>query len=663
MPQYSPRRRAGRAGAAGAAALALVLGLPTAATAAPGNLDSAFSGDGKVVTDVTGYENVSGMAVQPDGKIITVGDGYFDETSGDFVLVRHNADGSLDTTFGGDGIVNTDFDFNNDEARALALQPDGKIIAVGGSTSIAGYGDWVAARYNPDGSLDPTFGTGGRAVTDIDPDAIETAMTVAVRPDGRIVAAGQSLASWVVVRWNANGSLDPTFDGDGKAVTTFPGGTFASAADLALQPDGRVVVAGAGPGGVTLARYNTDGSLDPTFDGDGRAAPGFGARARGVALQSDGRIVVATGDDNVFGLARFTAGGAVDPTFGSAGRVTTSFGPDIADAADVALQSDGRIVVAGRYAGDWALARYNTNGAADTSFDGDGRLTTDFGGPSEQASQVALQADGKIVAGGVVGQANSLAADRGVARYLGGGGTTPPPPSADLSVTKSGTATVSIGDQATYTVRVTNAASSTATATGVSLTDALSGAGGALISAVPSQGTCSTTATGATCALGSLAPGASATVTVTAEPRTTGTLRDTASVTGSPQDPNTGDNSATATTSVNNARGCTIVGTSGTDTLTGGYGNDVICALSGNDTVRAGYGNDTVHGGPGNDNLDGGFGDDTMNGDRGNDVLTGYYGNDRLTTTDGVSANDTANGGSGVDTCTTDSGDTRISCP
>lgn len=132
MPLSSPRRRVGRAAAVSAAALALLLSLPGVATAAPGDLDPSFDGDGRVVTNVTGYENIAGMAVQPDGKIVTVGDGYFDETSGDFVVVRHNPDGSPDTTFGGgDGIVTTDFDVNNDEARAVALQPDGKIVVVG----------------------------------------------------------------------------------------------------------------------------------------------------------------------------------------------------------------------------------------------------------------------------------------------------------------------------------------------------------------------------------------------------------------------------------------------------------------------------------------------------------------------------------------------------
>ncbi|WP_329385251.1 calcium-binding protein [Streptomyces sp. NBC_01351] len=666
MPLYSPRRRAGRIGTVTAAGLALVLSLPGVATAAPGDLDLAFGGgDGKVVTDVSGFENIAGMAVQPDGKIVTVGDGYFDETSGDFVVVRHNADGTPDTTFGGgDGIVNTDFDINNDEARAVALQPDGKIVVVGGSTSWGGYGTWASARYNTDGSPDTTYGDGGKALTEIDVDAIETAMAVVVQPNGALVLGGSSFGRWTVARLTPTGNPDPSFDGDGIVITDFGGSACCGVSDLALQPDGRIVAAGGASAGFTLTRYNTDGSLDATFDGDGRVSPGFGSYVRGVALQPDGKIVAAGAAGNLFALARFTANGAPDTTFDGDGRVTTNFGPENGGAADVALQSDGRIVAAGFYASDFALARYNTNGSPDPDFNLDGRLTTDFGGVEDQATSVALQSDGKIVAAGLAGEAISSSADRAVARYLGGGGSEPPPPPADLlSVTKAGTTTASIGDQATYTVTVTNTHTTT-TATGVTLTDTLTGPG-TLLSATPGagQGTCTVTGGGANCSLGALAPGARATVTLVAEPRGTGTLTDRATVSATQTDPVLANNTATATTTVNNARGCTIIGTSGADTLNGGYFNDVICALSGNDVIRPGYGNDTVHAGPGNDNVDGGFGNDSLNGGTGNDTLTGNYGNDVLNTADGVAGNDTANGGSGTDTCTTDPGDTRLSCP
>ncbi|WP_137993702.1 DUF11 domain-containing protein [Streptomyces vilmorinianum] len=662
MPLKSPWHRAGRAGAVSATALALVLSLPAAATAAPGDLDPAFGGDGRVVTDLGGYAGAEGMAVQPDGRIVTIGYGYSSETSGDFTLTRYNPDGSLDTTFGGDGIVTTDFGTDNDEGRAVALQPDGKIVAVGGSTNWGGNGAWAAARYHPDGSLDTGFGDGGRVLTEIDVDAIETAEAVVVQPDGRIVAGGASFGVWSLVRWDSSGVPDPSFSGDGIVTTTFGTGCCHGVNDLALQPDGRIVAAGRAEG-LALTRYHADGSLDTSFDGDGRVTTGTGS-AEGVALQSDGRIVAAGKDGNAFLVTRFTTTGAPDTSFDGDGRVTTAFGPEDGGAADVALQSDGRIVAAGHYGSDFALTRYNTGGSLDPDFGGDGRVTTDFGGPDDQAAQVALQSDGKIVAAGLAGTAYSFEAHRGLARYLGGGGSEPPA-GVDVSVTKTGPTAVSIGDTATYTVRVTNN-STTTMATNVQLTDTLTGTA-TILSATTNRGTCTLAPGRVTCAIGSLTAagtsGATATVTIVAEPSRTGTLTDTATVTATQTDPLTSNNTATRTTTVNNNRGCTIIGTSGNDTLNGTYNNDVICALSGNDIINASYGNDTVHAGPGNDRADGNAHNDTLIGGPGSDTLFGNYGSDTLNTVDGVAGNDTANGGYNTDTCTTDTGDTRISCP
>ncbi|MEV6331143.1 calcium-binding protein [Streptomyces sp. NPDC051909] len=670
------RRRPGttRAAALVALGLATALLLPGAALAAPGDLDPSFGADGRVTTPVTGYAEGHDLAQQPDGKLVVAGAG-----EAGFVLARYDGDGALDPTFAGDGIATSDFGGGTHSANGVAVQPDGKIV-VAGTTEVPGEEGgccfFSVARYNADGSLDAGFGDAGLVRVDEFGGSADGA-DVALLPDGRIVAAGKGGGGgFALVRLNADGSLDPSLGGDGAIVAGFtpasPQDAGGIARRMAVQPDGKVVSVGYVGNtafDIGLARYNTDGSLDTAFSGDGMVTADFGGTEFGnaVAVQSDGKIVAAGSGGAGVALLRYNADGTADAGFGTGGRTSAAFPGDGGQANALALQSNGRIVVAGladdpnsAEANDFGVARFNADGTVDTGFAGDGFAVTGFG-DFDEARGVLVQPDGKIVAAGY-GAGYALA----LARYQGGDGTPPPPPptpQADLAVTKTGPAAVSIGDRATYTVTVTNAASSTATATGVTLTDALSGAGATLISATPSQGGCTTAATGATCALGSLAAGASATVTVTAEPRTTGTLTQTATASATEQDPAGGDNTAAATTSVNNARGCTIVGTSGTDTLTGTYGNDVICALSGNDTVRATYGTDTVHGGFGNDNIDGGFGDDTLNGNQGNDTLTGYYGNDRLTTTDGVSGNDTANGGYGTDTCTTDPGDTRVSCP
>ncbi|MFI6006039.1 calcium-binding protein [Streptomyces sp. NPDC051366] len=675
-PAQRWRRRPGRTSGALAAALglALVLALPGAALAAPGDPDPTFGPDGRVVTSFPGFAEGHDIARQADGKLVVVG-----LSEGGFALARYNTNGSLDSAFAGDGTVTSDFGGGSHSANAVAIQPsDGKIVVAGTTEVVAEEGGgccfFSVARYNTDGSPDTGFGDGGLVRVDEFGGSADGA-DVAVQPDGKIIAAGKGGGGgFALVRLDAGGNLDPSLGGDGAVVAGFtptsPQDAGGIARGMALQPDGKIVSVGYVGNtafDIGVARYLPNGSLDPTFSGDGMVTADFGGTEFGnaVAVQPDGKVVAAGSGGVGVALLRYNADGSPDAGFGTGGRTSVHFPGDGGGANAMALQPNGKIVTAGQAddpnsqeANDFGLARFNTNGTVDTGFGGDGFVVTGFL-DWDEARGVLVQPDGNIVAAGYgAGYAFALA------RYQGGDGTPPPPPpSADLSVTQTGTAAVSIGDRASYTVTVSNSAASTATATGVTLTDTLSGAGVSLTSAAPSQGTCTTTATGANCALGSLAPGASATVTVAAEPRATGTVTNTANASATQQDPVTTNNTATATTSVNNSRGCTIIGTSGADTLNGGFGNDVICALGGNDTVRASYGNDTVHGGYGNDDIDGGFGDDTLNGGPGNDTLTGYYGNDRLTTTDSVPGNDTANGGTGTDTCTTDPGDIRISCP
>ncbi|MGW9025834.1 calcium-binding protein [Streptomyces sp. NPDC055722] len=656
-----------RTASALAATLALVVALPGGAHAASGDLDLTFGAGGKVLIDNGSPAIGQDVAVDPDeggDKIVAVGSRFNEQSSGaDFSVLRRNPDGSPDTSFGTGGEVLTDFQGGDNEAQGVAVQPDHKIVVVGRTERFdephVGCCWFTVARYTANGVLDPTFGGSGFVIPGLAGGA-EDGWAVAVQPDGKIVAAGTAGGSFAVVRYTADGHLDTTFGGgDGKVLTPLPGGPGGlTGQDMALQSDGKIVVAGyAGETSFdfAVARYNADGSLDTTFDGDGVVTTDLGGYnfGRTVAVQSTGKIIVSGGTGDDFTLVRYNTNGSLDSGFGTGGVVTTDFG--VASAVNVLmLQPDDRIVAAGSAGGgDFALARYNADGTPDTGFGSGGRTTTDFG-DSDRVYGLARQTDGKILAFGTSGN------DRALARYLDG--TSTPPPGVDLSVTKTSTGTVSIGDRATYTVTVTNNSTSTS-ATGVSLTDALTGPAASVISATPGQGTCTTSATGTTCALGTLAHGAHTTVTVVAEPRATGTLSDQATVSATQPDPAAGNNTATATTTVNNARGCTIIGTSGNDTINGTFGNDVICALGGDDTVNAGFGSDTVYGGYGNDHLGGSYGNDTLNGGPGSDSLIGDYGNDNLNTVDNVSGNDTANGGYGSDTCTTDPGDTRISCP
>jgi uncharacterized delta-60 repeat protein len=235
----------------------------------------------------------------------------------------------------------------------------------------------------------------------------------------------------------AEGDLDTSFDSDGK-VTTDIGGIDNRARSVAIQSDGKIVAAGySNPGSnydFTLARYNTDGTLDTNFDSDGKVTTAIGSgtdQAFSVAIQSDGKIVAAgysnNGSNDDFALVRYNTDGSLDTSFDSDGKVTTAIGGSDDRAHSVAIQSDGKIVVAGHSDNgsneDFALVRYNTDGTLDTSFDSDGKVTTAIGSASDFARSVAIQSDGKIVAAGRSTGSND---DFALVRYAG----TPPAPPA-----------------------------------------------------------------------------------------------------------------------------------------------------------------------------------------------------------------------------------------
>jgi len=324
------------------------------------------------------------------------------------------AAGDLDLTFSGDGKQATDFG-GSDGANGVAIQDDGKIVAAGTTG-----GRFALARYNANGSLDPTFSNDGKQTTDFG--AQYGAKGVVTQPDGKIVAVGRGGGGgFAIARYNINGSLDPTFSNDGKQ-TAHVGSGEANA--VALQANGKIVVAGSGGGiglrstGFVVARLNPGGALDTSFSGDGIQAIGFGgnAEARGVAVQSDDKVVgVGFAGNANFAIARFNTNGSLDTTFSGDGKQTTDFFSGNSDFANgVALQGNGEIVAAGSTSGvdiKWALARYNPNGSLDTSFSGDGKQTTDLG-DAASARGVAVQGDGKIVAAGTSSPTQPNCCDR-----------------------------------------------------------------------------------------------------------------------------------------------------------------------------------------------------------------------------------------------------------
>ncbi len=334
-----------------------------------------------------GWAEATDVAIQSDGKIVAAGwrnddDGVNDA---DFALVRLETDGDLDPSFSGDGKVITTFG-GSDGGEAVTIQGDGKIV-VAGSTRGCGDQDFALARYNTDGSLDTSFSGDGKVCTGFGSDH-EGALAVAIQTNAfpgdhrtRIVVAGTTDDDdcpldcdydFALARYHANGSLDSSFGGDGKVTTGLLSSSDVALA-VAIQTDGRIVAAGrttnTGDHDFALARYNSNGSLDGSFEG-GTLVTEMGAwdEAEALAIQADGRIVAAgwswseTGG-NDFALSRYRTDGSLDSSFGGDGRLTTSFGGD-AWAKDVAIQADGRIVAAGSAESedgdyDFALTRYH----------------------------------------------------------------------------------------------------------------------------------------------------------------------------------------------------------------------------------------------------------------------------------------------------------------
>lgn len=398
----------------------------SALTPPAGSLDTSFgtAGSGIIITSTSSEsESLQDAALQADGKLVAVGYTFNTAASSwDFLVMRYGADGVLDPSFGDDGIVTTQAGPGtaSDFALQLALQEDGKIV-VAGYTLSGGVYVFAAARYNPDGSLDPAFDGDGIVMTPLGT-SHAYAQAIALQADGKILLGGQATspggnADFAVVRYNPDGSLDTSFGGSGSVRTPVGVGTDSIRA-LLVQPDGRIAAAGSGTNtsgntDFALVRYNANGSLDTGFDGDGKLLIHAGSHHNtgyNAALQADGKILV-TGDaagtaSYEFAAARVNANGSLDTGFGVAGKVLVNVAGSNAKARSVLVQDDGKIVLAGMAArgadpGDTALVRLNPNGSLDTSFDGDGKvLTALHAGDVDGANNAVLQGDGKILAVG-----------------------------------------------------------------------------------------------------------------------------------------------------------------------------------------------------------------------------------------------------------------------
>lgn len=393
-------------------------------------LDISFNGTGRVTTNLsTGYDIVYGALVQADNKIVAVGTYSTNNFRGYFALNRYLTNGALDTSFGDNGRVLTDFDATASDQGvfAAALQPDGKILATGFVSFIApGPGAIATARYNSDGSLDTTFGTGGKVETAV-VNHINQATAIAVGQDGKIVVAGYYFGpsqnyQTVIIRYNANGGVG--------GVTTdtrgFQLGESNIAGGVAIQPDGKIVTAGGYASGqsgssgsdLTMLRLTPSGAYDTTFAGNGRLlvpSPTSSEALNTVAVQPDGRIVAAGGSDGNLLVMRFNANGSPDTTFNGSGRVTTWMGGNCY-ATGLIVRPNGKTVVSCSPNQEFAIAYYNADGTLDTSFSGDGKLTFNFGGIPAQTYSMGIDSLGRLVLGGTSGPNTGIDTSFAIAR-------------------------------------------------------------------------------------------------------------------------------------------------------------------------------------------------------------------------------------------------------
>ena len=360
-----------------------------------GALDTTFGNGGIVTTDFGADDFGYGLAIQADDKIVVVGNTRtLDKSSSAIAAARYNSDGSQDSTFAEDGIFTLDLAVESDIAEAVAIQTDGRIVLAVESENFAP-SDFTVVRLNSDGSLDTSFGGNGVVITAFGPGHDIPYGGLLLQDDGKIILHGITETGILpskefdvgVARYDRSGRLDPSFGAGGKVVTDLGTNWEASFAG-ALQSNGKIVLAGVvdhlyssssldTESDIALLRYNSDGSLDTTFADSGIEIRDLGGSHEGLiwgglAIQTDGKILAAGYSSGDFLVLRYHSNGSLDISFGNGGFVITDFGDGSDYGRAIAIQADGKIVVAGSaYAGadnDFAVARYNPDGSMDTTF-------------------------------------------------------------------------------------------------------------------------------------------------------------------------------------------------------------------------------------------------------------------------------------------------------
>jgi len=589
-----------------------------AAVGAPGDLDATFGGgDGKLTTAIgNGSDYAQAVAIDSQDRAVVAGFSS-NGSNNDFAVVRYTSAGALDATFGTGGKVTTPIGSGHDYGEAAAIDSQGRVVVAGYSFN-ASNPDFAVVRYTSAGVLDATFGTGGKVTTAIG-SGWDAGRAVVVDSQDRVVVAGASFNGsdddFAVVRYTSAGELDTSFGGGDGIVTTDFGAGEDSGHAVAIDSQDRVVVAGSWCAGCSfngsdldfaVARYTSAGVLDATFGTGGKVTTDFSNGSDygyGVVVDSQDRVVVAGESDNGsnddFGVVRYTPAGVLDATFGTGGKVTTDIGNSYDSGQAVAIDSQGRIVVAGNsnnWAGnsntgsnsDFAVARYTSAGVLDASFGGgDGVVTTAIGADDDRGLGVVVDSQDRIVVAGYSDNGSDF--DFAVVRYVG--------------------VLVPVG----------------CTIVGTSGPDVLVGTGG----------------DDHICGLGG-------------DDRIYGKAGNDTLDGGPGNDRLFGQGGndrvygkAGNDTLDGGAGEDTLFGQAGADTLRGGTGRDTLYGGASNDRLYGGEGGDVLFGRGGADVLKGGPGNDRLYGQSGRDVLYGRDGNDRLV---GGSHSDRLFGQSGWDT-------------
>ncbi len=401
----------------------------------PGTLDVSFDLDGKVTSDFTSNAELAyTMKILNSGRILVAGQAK-PGANFDMVLTAYNSSGKVDSTFGINGKTFTDLG-NNELAADMLIQPDGKILLIGNTTAANNSnGKWMVSRYSASGFPDSTFGTNGSVTLDFNPAMVERANAGALQADGKLLVIGYSAMQGynnTLARFTTSGSLDSTFGVNG--VLVYPLGPFEDyGSDIEVQSDGKYVIGGlrmyGGGYNFALARLYSNGGTDSSFGINGFIETDFGFNDDDLigAIYLHGNNITAVGSSGYNGdtdpaIARYTANGLPDSSFGVNGKLTTHVGVGYGHLTSAVIQPDGKLLATG-YArnplnDDFVLLRYNVDGTLDNSFNSTGLVTTAFFSSEDQAYNIQLQPDGKAVMAGAT--FNGTSSDIALARYYTG---------------------------------------------------------------------------------------------------------------------------------------------------------------------------------------------------------------------------------------------------